>query len=327
MLYLDYARKPGEWLPNARGGRENLDAIDFLRQLNTTTYATFPGGQTIAEESTAWPKVSRPVSDDGLGFGMKWDMGWMHDTLHYMSVDPLFRSGEHRRLTFRGMYAFNENFVLPLSHDEVVRGQGSLLARMFGDRAQKFANLRLLLGYMYSQPGKKLLFMGDEFGQAGEWNHDATLDWHELASPANQGLQRYVEDLNRLYRDTSALYQQDFDPHGFEWIDADNVDLSVLTYLRRGRNANDVVVVACNFTPVLRTNFRLGVPFAGVWNEVMNSDAAIYGGDGNGNFGAVESAPVPANGRSNSLSVILPPLAAVFFTYAGEPSGHTDLKR
>jgi 1,4-alpha-glucan branching enzyme len=215
------------------------------------------------------------------------------------------------------MYAFNENFILPLSHDEVVHGQGSLLARMFGDRALKFANLRVLLGYMYSQPGKKLLFMGSEIGQAREWDHEASLDWHELASPANQGLQRYVEDLNRLHRSTPALYEQDFDPHGFAWIDADNSALSVLTYERRGRDANSVVVVACNFTPVLRTNIRIGVPVAGIWKEVMNSDAAIYGGSGNGNFGGVESAPVAANGRSNSLNVILPPLSAVFFSYAG----------
>jgi 1,4-alpha-glucan branching enzyme len=313
MLYLDYSRKPGEWIPNRYGGRENLDAISFLRRFNEDVYRDHPGVQTIAEESTAWPMVSRPVYAGGLGFGMKWDMGWMHDTLRYMSTDPLFRRYHHGILTFRMLYAFNENFVLPLSHDEAVHGKGSLVGKMPGDEWQRFANLRLLLGYMWSQPGKKLLFMGSEFGQVGEWNHDTSLDWHVLQYPNHEGVRRYVEDLNKLYRATPALHQVDFDPRGFQWISAGDADTSVLGYLRRGKEDEDVVVVVANFTPVPRHNYRVGVPRGGHWDEVLNSDARLYWGSGQGNMGGVEAAAAPSHGFPFSLPVTAPPLAIVFF--------------
>ncbi len=312
MLYLDYSRKEGEWVPNRFGGRENLEAISFLRDLNQAVYEEFPDIQTVAEESTAWPMVSRPVYLGGLGFGLKWYMGWMHDTLQVMSRDPIHRRYHHNKLTFRMLYAFQENFVLPLSHDEVVHGKGSLLGKMPGDSWQRHANLRLLYAYMFAQPAKKLLFMGDEFGQWREWNHDASLDWHLLESPAHQGLLRFVSDLNRLYRSEPALHELDCDPAGFEWIDADDADHSVLSLLRRPREEGPPIVVALNFTPIPRHNYRIGVPCGGTWAEIFNSDAAHYGGSGQGNLGGVEAAPVPWHNRPWSLNLVVPPLGAVF---------------
>jgi 1,4-alpha-glucan branching enzyme len=291
MLYLDYSREEGEWLPNQYGGREDLEAIAFLRQFNTEVYKSFPDVQTAAEESTDWPMVSRPIYVGGLGFGLKWDMGWMHDTLKYMAVDPVFRRYHHNTLTFRMLYAFQENFLLPLSHDEVVYGKGSLLTKMPGDDWQKFANLRLLLGYMYGQPGKKLLFMGGEFGQWSEWYHEASLDWHLLNDPRHAGLQRWVEDLNRFYRQEAALFIQDFTPAGFQWIDCNDVMQSVITFLRKGREG-ELVVVACNFTPMPRYNYRVGVPAGGIWQEILNSDAVSYGGSGQVTWG--QDASIPA---------------------------------
>jgi 1,4-alpha-glucan branching enzyme len=312
MLYLDYSRGEGEWLPNVYGGRENLEAIDFLRQLNTTVYAEHPDAQTIAEESTAWPMVSRPTYLGGLGFGMKWDMGWMHDTLQYMSHEAVHRKFHHNELTFRQIYAGTENFVLPLSHDEVVHGKGSLLGKMPGDDWQKLANLRLLLGYMWAQTGKKLLFMGGEFGQWREWNHEESLDWHLLEQPPHQGMQRWAEDLNRLYRSEPALYELDPEGGGFEWIDANDSAQSIITFLRKGRSDDDVILVGCNFTPVPRPNYLVGVPSGGVWKEVLNSDAALYGGSGWGNLGGLEALPISVHGRPKALNLTLPPLSCVF---------------
>jgi 1,4-alpha-glucan branching enzyme len=317
MLYLDYSRKEGEWIPNQYGGRENIEAITFLRQFNEFVYKDFPDVQTFAEESTAWPMVSRPNYVGGLGFGMKWDMGWMHDTLAYMSRDPIHRPYHHNFLTFRMLYAFTENFVLPLSHDEVVHGKGSLLGKMPGDAWQKFANLRLLYGYMYTQPGKKLLFMGGEFGQWREWNHDTSLDWHLCQDPAHARLQRWVEDLNQLYRREPGLYELDTHPAGFEWMDCNDTLLSVVSCLRRGRSTGDLILSVCNFTPVPRLNYRVGAPRGGFWREVLNSDAPDYGGSGYGNLGGVETAPIPCHGRPFSLNLTLPPLAVVFFKSEG----------
>jgi 1,4-alpha-glucan branching enzyme len=313
MLYLDYGRQAGEWIPNKYGGHENLEAISFLQRFNSAVYQESPGVQTIAEESTAWPMVSRPVYVGGLGFGLKWDMGWMHDILSYMAKDPIHRKYHHNNLTFRLMYAFFENFILPLSHDEVVHGKGSLLGKMPGDDWRKFANLRLLLGYMFAQPGKKLLFMGSEFGQWREWVHDQSLDWHLLQYPTHFGIKRWVEDLNRFYRNQSALYQLDFDQAGFEWVDCNDTESSTVSLLRRGYATDDVVLAVCNFTPVPRPNYRLGVPQMGFWQELLNSDAKEYGGSGQGNLGGVEAAPIPLHGRPYSLTVTLPPLAIVFF--------------
>ena len=312
MLYLDYSREPGQWIPNRFGGRENLDAVALLRRLNEEIYKAFPDVQTVAEESTSWPMVSRPTYLGGLGFGMKWDMGWMHDTLSYMASDPIYRKFEHRKLTFRSLYAFSENFLLPLSHDEVVHGKGSLLAKMPGDDWQKFANLRLLLAYQAAQPGKKLLFMGGEFGQWREWSHDRSLDWNLLEFPTHSGVQKWVADVNRLYREEKAMHELDEDPAGFEWIDANDADHSAATFLRRGRAPADVVLAAFNFTPVPRHNYRVGVPSGGFWREVLNSDAAEFGGSGQGNLGGVEAAPIPSHGHPSSLSLTLPPLAAIF---------------
>ena len=313
MLYLDYSRKEGEWIPNPHGGRENLDAISFLRRFNEEVYKNFPEVQTIAEESTAWPMVSKPTYAGGLGFGMKWDMGWMHDTLKYMSRDPIYRKYHHQLLTFRLLYAFHENFVLPLSHDEVVHGKGSLLGKMPGDDWQKFANLRLLYGSMYAQPAKKLLFMGGEFGQWREWDHETGLDWDLLKYEPHAGLKRWVQDLNHLYRTEPALYQLDFDPKGFEWIDCDDSDSSVISFLRRGEAGEDPILVVFNFTPVVRSDYRLGVPTSGFWKEILNSDSPIYGGSGQGNLGGCEAEPIPCHRRPYSLNLTLPPLAAVFF--------------
>ncbi len=307
MLYLDYARQAGEWIPNAFGGRENLDAVSFLRLLNESAYRDHPGVQIIAEESTAWPMVSRPTYLGGLGFGLKWNMGWMHDTLKYMQEDPIHRRWHHNELTFSLIYAFNENFMLPLSHDEVVHGKGSLIDKMPGDAWQQFANLRLLLGHMWAHPGKKLLFMGGEFGQRREWNHDDALEWWLLANDAHGGLQRWVEDLNRLYRSEPALYELDFDAAGFEWIDANDSEASVLSFLRKAKDGSSVLVVG-NFTPVPRDDYLVGVPQAGYWVERLNSDATLYGGSGVGNHGGVHSVPVAAHGRFNALNLRLPPL-------------------
>jgi 1,4-alpha-glucan branching enzyme len=313
MLYLDYGRKEGEWVLNEYGGKENLEAITFLRKLNTEIYRAFPEVQTIAEESTAWPMVSRPAYTGGLGFGMKWNMGWMHDILAYFSQDPVYRKYHHNQLTFSLLYAFSENFMLSLSHDEVVYGKGSLLNRMPGDDWQKFANLRLLLGYMYAHPGKKLLFMGDEFGQRREWVHEDSLDWHLLQAPAHQGVQTWTRHLNILYKGEPALYERDFDSAGFEWVDCSDWEHSIISFLRNGKTPGDTVLVVCNFTPVPRHNYRVGVPSGGYWREVLNSDAHDYGGSGYGNLGGVEASPVPVHGRYYSLSLILPPLGVLFF--------------
>jgi 1,4-alpha-glucan branching enzyme len=315
MLYLDYSRKEGEWIPNEYGGRENLPAILFLRRLNEEVYKNYPDVQMIAEESTAWPMVSRPTYVGGLGFGMKWDMGWMHDTLDYMSKDPVHRKFHHNSLTFRLLYAFHENFILPLSHDEVVHGKGSLMNKMSGDDWQKFANLRLLYGYMYAQPGKKLLFMGAEFGQWREWSHEESLDWHAVATPFHQGIQRWVQDLNRVYRSTPALHEIDFDCTGFEWLDCNDSDNSTISLLRKGRSEKERLAVVCNFTPVPRRPYRVGVPRSGFWQEVLNSDASAYGGSGMGNLGGMEAEPIPFHGHPWSLNLILPPLSALYFQW------------
>jgi 1,4-alpha-glucan branching enzyme len=318
MLYLDYSRKAGEWIPNRYGGRENLEAIGFLRSMNEEIYETLPDVQTMAEESTAWPMVSRPTYVGGLGFGFKWDMGWMHDTLHYLAHDPIHRRFHHNEITFRMIYAFNENFVLPLSHDEVVHGKGSLLGKMPGDDWQKFANLRLLYGYMYAQPGKKLLFMGAELASWKEWNHEAALEWHLLNEPWHGGIARLLGDLNRLYREEPALHELDSHPDGFDWIDASDAENSVIVFLRKGKEPEEVILVAINFTPVPRPNYRLGVPRSGWWGEVLNSDAVEYGGSGQGNLGGLESVPIPMHGRRHSLTLHLPPLGTLFLKHQAE---------
>jgi 1,4-alpha-glucan branching enzyme len=317
MLYLDYARKPGEWVPNRFGGRENLEAIQFLRTLNEAVFRDHPDTTMIAEESTAWPMVSRPTAMGGLGFGLKWNMGWMHDTLAYMQTDPLFRKYQHGKLTFAMLYAFNENFVLPLSHDEVVYGKGSLLGKMPGDDWQKFANLRALYGYMWGHPGKKLLFMGGEFGQRREWTHDAELEWWVAQRPEHAGVRRWIRDLNRVYRQEQALHQIDFSPDGFEWIDADNSEMSVTSFVRKSATGAPILVVT-NFTPVPHRNFLLGVPRRGIWREILNSDAREYGGSGWGNLGGVESAPVGAHGRLDALNLNLPPLATIMLRWEAD---------
>jgi 1,4-alpha-glucan branching enzyme len=313
MLYLDYARKEGEWVPNRHGGKENLDAIAFLRTLNEAVYRDHPDTFTVAEESTAWPMVSRPTYLGGLGFGMKWNMGWMHDTLAYAKEDPVHRKYHHGRMTFSLIYAFNENFVLPLSHDEVVYGKGSLIGKLPGDAWRQFAGLRALYGYMWAHPGKKLLFMGGEFGQRREWTHEGELEWWVTDLPEHAGLQRWVADLNRAYRDAPALWQIDFSHEGFEWIDANDAENSVFTFLRKPRGNRPLVAVACNLTPVPRANYVIGVPRGGRWKEFLNSDAKQYGGTGWGNMGGVDAAPVSAHGRPYSITVSLPPLSTLFF--------------
>jgi 1,4-alpha-glucan branching enzyme len=313
MLYLDYGRKQGEWIPNRHGGRENLDAIEFLRFLNETLYRDFPDIQTIAEESTAWPQVSRPNYVGGLGFGMKWNMGWMHDTLNYFKRDPVYRKHHHDSLTFSLWYAFQENFVLPLSHDEVVHGKGSLIGRMPGDDWRQFANLRLLLGFMWAHPGKKLLFMGGEFGQRREWTHEDSLEWHVLRYPLHEGVQRWVSDLNRTYKENGSLHAMDFSAEGFRWVQRGDWEQSVLSFLRLAEDGAPPVLAVCNFTPVPRFNYRVGVPRGGYWREILNSDAGLYGGSGLGNSGGVDAQPMPYEEYSHSLTLTLPPLAAVFF--------------
>jgi len=318
MLYLDFSRPEGAWVPNPQGGRENLDAIHFLRRFNEEVYRRFPDVQTYAEESSAWPGVSRPTYLGGLGFGFKWDLGWMHDTLEYFRLDPIYRKYHHRNLTFRGLYAWSENFVLPLSHDEVVHGKGSVFGKMPGDRWQKFANLRLLLGYMYAVPGKKLLFMGGEFGQEQEWNHEGELDWWLLSRPENEGVRLWVRDLNRTYRAERALHELDCEPSGFQWVIPDDADSGVLAFLRKGKEPRDCVLVVAHFTPVVREGYRVGVPFPGFWQELLNSDAKEYGGSGVGNLGGKWSKEVPAQNFQFSLSLTIPPLGILFLKPRGE---------
>jgi len=313
MLYLDYGRKDGEWIPNRYGGRENLEAIEFLKRLNERVHAEAPGITVIAEESTAWPMVSRPTYVGGLGFGFKWNMGWMHDMLDYMSHDPVHRSYHHNEITFSMLYAFTENFVLPFSHDEVVYGKGSMIGKMPGDEWQKFANLRALYGYMFGHPGKKLMFMGCEFGQWNEWNHDHSLDWNLLEYANHSGLQRWVRDLNTFYRSEPALYELDSESKGFEWIDCSDSQRSLISFLRYGKDRERQVVFVCNFTPVPRHNYRVGVPSAGMWKEELNSDAPLYGGSGQGNLGGIEASPLSMHGRFHSLNITVPPLAVVVF--------------
>src|SRR5580700_2180266 len=311
MLYLDYSRRPGEWVPNEHGGNENFEAIGFLRRLNETLYATCEGAVSIAEESTAWPMVSRPVSAGGLGFGYKWNMGWMHDTLRYFAYDPIYRRYHQNDLTFGLVYAFSENYILPLSHDEVVHGKRSLLSKMPGDRWQRFANLRLLFALMFTHPGKKLLFMGAELGSLLEWNHDAQLDWTLLTDELHAGLQRLVRDCNALYRALPALHRLDAEPAGFEWIDFQDAARSVLAFVRRGGDGDEPVVVAINATPVVHYGYRLGVSSPGTYREVLNTDSQFYGGSNVGNEGAIETEAIAAHGRATSLALTLPPLAAV----------------
>ncbi|MGH9302967.1 MAG: 1,4-alpha-glucan branching protein GlgB [Acidimicrobiales bacterium] len=314
MLYLDYSRSPGEWIPNLNGGRENLAAISFLKSMNTGAYEDHPGIETTAEESTAWPGVSHPCERGGLGFGFKWDMGWMHDTLAYLGHDPVHRRYHHEQLTFRALYGFSENYVLPLSHDEVVHGKGSLLSKMPGDDWQRFANLRLLYAYQWALPGKKLLFMGDEIGQLQEWSHTRSLDWHLLGEARHAGLCRLVGDLNRLYRSEAAMHELDADPAGFRWVRADDATESTLSFLRMARSGEAVLVV-CNFTPVTRHNLVLGVPNGGFWRELLNSDAVEYGGSGAGNLGGAQAQPVPWHDLSRTLTLTAPPLGCVLLKH------------
>ena len=313
MLYLDYAKREGQWIPNRYGGKENLEALDFLRRVNEQVYAAYPDVMMLAEESTAWFMVSRLVYLGGIGFGLKWNMGWMHDTLDYMSKDPVFRSYHHSNITFSLLYAFTENFVLPFSHDEVVYGKRSMIGKMPGDEWRKFANLRLLYGFMFGHPGKKLLFMGGEFGQLSEWSHDTSLDWHLLQYPFHSGLLRWVRDLNTFYRGQPSLFEMDFDSTGFEWVDGSDSERSVVCFLRKGKNSINMTLFVGNFTPVPRHNYRVGVPLGCHWREMLNSDAPLYGGSGQGNIGGVAATPLPIHGRPYSLNLTLPPLGIVVF--------------
>jgi len=312
MLYLDYSRNEGEWIPNRFGGRENLEAIAFIKKLNETAYSFFPGIQMIAEESTAWPMVSRPIYLGGLGFGMKWNMGWMHDTLSYFSRDTIYRKYHHQELTFSLLYSFHENFILSLSHDEVTHGKKSLLEKMPGDDWQKFANLRLLLGYMFAHPGKKLLFMGNEFGQRQEWQHDFSLDWHLLKTPSHNGVLQWTKDLNHLYQKEKALYEVDFEYAGFQWIESNDWQHSMLVFLRKDRSGLEKILVICNYVPTPWYNYRIGVPENGIWQECLNSDSSLYGGSGQGNMGKVEAVPVPMHDYDFSLNITIPPLGILF---------------
>lgn len=317
MLYRDYSRKEGEWVPNRDGGRENYEAIALMRAMNVAVYGAQPGIMTLAEESTSFPQVSRPVSDGGLGFGFKWNMGWMNDTLDYIQREPVHRKYHHHQMTFGLHYAFSENFVLPISHDEVVHGKGSMISKMPGDEWQKFANLRAYYGFMWGHPGKKLLFMGQELAQTSEWNHDAQVDWDALAGPLHRGVQNWVRDLNRVYRETPALYVKDSDPDGFQWIEASDAEQSVYVWLRRGNEGHANVVVVCNFTPVERSNWRCGLPMAGRWREILNSDAEIYGGGNRGNLGEIRAEAHPHNGQPAAADITLPPLGTIFLAYEG----------
>jgi 1,4-alpha-glucan branching enzyme len=317
MLYRDYSRKEGEWIPNQYGGRENIESIEFLRRMNGIVAHRCPGAVTIAEESTAWPGVSAPVSEGGLGFNYKWNMGWMHDTLNYVSRDPIYRSYHHNDLTFGLIYAFSERFVLPISHDEVVHGKGSLIGKMPGDHWSKLANLRAYLAFMWAHPGKKLLFMGCEIGQEREWNHDAQVSWELLENPGHAGLQRLVRDLNRLYAREGALHETDADPQGFEWIVGGDTQNSIFVFLRRGRGDTPPLVFAVNMLPIARYDYRIGVPFEGHWREILNTDASIYGGGDVGNGGGRDAQGVSAHGRPASFEAVLPPLGAVVFRYEG----------
>jgi 1,4-alpha-glucan branching enzyme len=310
MLYRDYSRKAGEWVPNRHGGRENLEAIAFIQAMNVVTYGEVPGIMNVAEESTSFPKVSAPVDAGGLGFGFKWNMGWMNDTLRYMQQDPVHRKYHHDQMTFGLMYAFSENFVLPISHDEVVHGKGSMLRKMSGDEWQQFANLRAYYGFMWGHPGKKLLFMGCEWGQPEEWNHNGELNWHAAGQPLHKGVQSLVRDLNRLYRETPALHVKDCDAEGFQWIATDPAQ-STYAWVRRGGDGDRPVVVLCNFTPVPRDGFRIGVPQKGRWREAINTDAEIYGGSGTGNLGGIQADGPPQDGQPASAEVVLPPLSVV----------------
>src|SRR5437870_1651358 len=313
MLYLDYSRKQGQWVPNKFGGRENLDAVELLRRFNTEVYQEQPDVQTVAEESTAWPMVSRPTYIGGLGFGMKWDMGWMHDSLEYFSKDPVYRRHHHDQLTFSLWYAFSENFILPLSHDEVVYGKRSLLDKMPGDTWQKFANLRLLYGYMYGHPGKKLLFMGGDFGQRNEWDFEKGLDWHLLEQEPHRRLQQWVKDLNKTYRTEEALHRLDFERSGFEWVDTKDWEKSIISFVRKEKTRQSQVLVVLNFTPLPRVNYRLGVSGSEYWKEILNSDAVEYGGSGQGNLGGVSTDAHAFHGKEHSIRITLPPLGALFF--------------
>ncbi len=317
MLYLDYSRKAGEWLPNRHGGNENLDAIAFLRRLNEAVYGHHPGAVTIAEESTAWPAVSRPTHDGGLGFGFKWNMGWMHDTLAYVRQEPVHRRWHHDRMTFGLMYAFTENFVLPLSHDEVVHGKGSLLARMPGDEWQRFASLRAYYAFMWAYPGKKLLFMGQEFAQGVEWNVEAGLEWPLLDVGPHRGIRALVRDCNRLYREQRALHERDCEPDGFRWVEVDDRERSVFAWLRFGGDGAPPVVAIANFTPVPREGYRIGLPLPGRWREILNSDAAAYGGSDRGNAGGVDSHPGESHGQPCFANVSLPPLGTLWLVHDG----------
>ncbi len=308
MLYLDYSRKQGEWIPNEYGGNENLEAISFLKEFNEVVYANYPDSLTIAEESTAWPGVSKPTYIGGLGFGQKWMMGWMHDTLHYFGNDPIYRKYHQNEITFSIMYAFTESFMLPLSHDEVVHGKGSLIGRMPGDEWRKFANLRLMYTYMFAHPGTKLIFMGGEFGQTSEWNHDAGLDWYLTEYPLHQGIQMLLKDLNKLYKIEPALYHFTFAESGFEWVDYSDRENSIIVFMRKSQVQQESLIVVCNFTPEVRTSYRIGVPFRGTYKEIFNSDAAIYNGSGITNLNLLISSPVKYHNRDYSVTMTLPPL-------------------
>ena len=319
MLYLDYSREEGEWIPNRFGGRENLEAVEFFKQLNSRLYFNHPGVMMVAEESTSWPGVSKAVSDGGLGFGFKWNMGWMNDTLRYMERDPIHRKFHHNELTFSLVYAFSENFVLPISHDEVVHGKGSLLNKMPGDEWQKFANLRTFFAFMWTHPGKKLLFMGCEFAQRKEWDHDLSLDWHLQDDPKHSGIQLLVKDLNTIYRTLPALHELDCDGNGFEWLDADNKDQSVLAYMRKGSNDAAPVIVVVNLTPTVHTDYKVGVTKSGYYRECVNTDSSQYGGSNTGNIGGLHTSKKQHNGRPCHLTITLPPLATLIFEWQDTP--------
>lgn len=316
MLYLDYSREPGEWIPNIHGGRENLDSISFLQELNQVIHTEYSDVFTVAEESTSWPGVTHPVAQGGLGFDMKWMMGWMHDTLGYLQTETIYRKHHHGQLTFSMMYAFSEKFTLPLSHDEVVYGKGSLINKMPGDTWQQFANLRLLYAYMFGHPGAKMIFMGGEFAQRHEWRHDFSLDWHENNNPDHQGIQRLVKDLNKLYQEHPALYEANFAPEGFEWINADDAERSVISWIRKGKNEQDTLIFVANFSPIVWKNYRLGVPKMGYYKEIFNSDNLYYGGSDVRNVNELETSPIPYNRQTHSLSLKLPPLAVVVLNFS-----------